>query len=233
MKKTIILPMLLALSLCSCGDSSINEIPPEIFPEHLTLEDLAEYNKGKMPEYNYDTFGVSITGNIAGFKIKNQESALGAIESISELLKIDDDNLSLTLDHFFDNPYDDVYGFQVNYKGVPIYGDFVELYIDKKSKIATSVFSSETRYEEIDLTPQISAEEAVGIAQDTQDDFRTNEKPPVLMIYQGNTLVWYIEGVPDGNTSKEIMINAIDGSCANYARTTVTHGEKIHDNNEW
>ncbi len=194
----------MVVSVVSCKkDKSVEERKDTDYTI-ITMEDLEKIN-GDNLEIKYSSDGRidSIDGELAYFSITDKDKAYKAFMGIAELLDIEN-----TEDFVYDetasheNPNGlNVYYFQQYYKGIKIYGAYVQITVNPQHTEWTSTYSNYIPNLDIDTEPKISREEAVKLAEEKYDTEVYGE--PELVIFEGN-LAWDMD-LSDSETTRIIM----------------------------
>lgn len=199
--------MIVSMVSCKKEESSDNESDTDY--TIITMDDLKAIN-GDNLEIEYD-FGriETIDGEIAYFPVTDKDKAYEAFMGIAELLGIENTEdfvYNETASHENPNGLNDYY-FQQYYKGIKIYGAYVQIIVNPQHTELTSTYSSYIPNLDIDTEPKISEEEAIKRAESKYN--ATVSGNPELVI-SDRVLAWDMD--LSGSDTYRIIMRADNGT---------------------
>ena len=214
MDRTKLTAALLAASLLASGCSSKSESSSETESvKPLAISDLKDLNDGESPEIEYDPVsgGVrSIEGKVSTIKVGDEDDVAEALEELADIIGISapDNELRFRIRNSGKDEF--TYCFDQYYKDVHTFGT-VALSVDKDGNV-TRLLNRYVPNIDIDVTPNITGEQAVNIAK-SKYEAGIDGEPELTLIRSGKnfTLVWHIY-LTDIFYPDEVYINAKNGN---------------------
>ncbi len=205
MKKFLLIlsVLIMVVSVVSCKKDKSVEEKKDTDYTIITMEDLEKIN-GDNLEIKYNSNGRidSIDGEFAYFPITDKDKAYEAFMGIVDFMHINPEDFVYDETASHENPNGlNVYYFQQYYKGIKIYGAYIQITVNPKHTERTYLQSTYIPNLDIDTEPKISSEEAVKLAEEKYDTEVYSESE--LVIFEGN-LAWDMD-LSDSETSRIIM----------------------------
>ncbi|MDE6780437.1 MAG: hypothetical protein K2J40_03135 [Ruminococcus sp.] len=205
----ILSALIMIVSVVSCKKEEYSVSEPDTDYTIITMDDLKAIN-GDNLEIEYD-FGriETIDGEIAYFPVTDKDKAYEAFMGIAELLGIENTEdfvYNETASHENPNGLNDYY-FQQYYKGIKIYGAYVQIIVNPQHTEWTSTYSSYIPNLDIDTEPKISEEEAIKRAE---SKYNTTVSGNPELVISDRVLAWDMD--LSGSDTYRIIMRADNGT---------------------
>ncbi len=205
MKKFLLIlsALIMIVSVVSCKKDKFVEEKKNTDYTIITMEDLEKINSDNLEiKYNSDGRIDSIDGEFAYFPITDKDKAYEAFMGIADFMHINPEDFVYDETASHENPNGlNVYYFQQYYKGIKIYGAYIQITVNPKHTERTYLQSTYIPDFDIDTEPKISEKEAMKRAEEKYN--AEVEGKPELVIYEGN-LAWDMD-LSDSETTRIIM----------------------------
>lgn len=157
----------------------------------LSYTDLNAMNSEDPVQHGYN-HSISVKGVCSEFKICNSDDALKALYALQDIItSFDINNLRLT--HEYHDEYKDLYEFSQYVYGIKVGGGSISVHVHADTKEAFSVHSTIHYNKDIEPTYKISQNKAKEIVKNNEKFTSNNITHMELIVYQYDTLAWYIE----------------------------------------
>ncbi|MCL2109513.1 MAG: hypothetical protein FWH20_09255, partial [Oscillospiraceae bacterium] len=176
--------------------------------EKMTWEDLVEMNDEEIRITENRNGNINrLGGNLSQSSVHSIEDAFAFIESVSDIIDISNNESELRLNNFSDNNID----FNQYYKDIRVQNAIVRVFIDVETGIVKSLMNSFAPNIDMDINPNISAEEIKQIIL-IEHGINVIGEPELIIRYDLTSdpnlrLAWLINEKMDG----EICIDANTG----------------------